>query len=723
MKSRLGLNLNCVDCEKYTHWIEILIRDEWNQPFNNVTGFIVDATGRATKITLGSKPIFLDTLAAGPVKLYLEMNEPQIWFKEAQAIEHKPNNDNPNLVKDFALAYVGKSAPIYLEATSGDFNTDHGNAIFVHDDGKPEYTPVELPERHQAGKADDLHFVTDKTYVVKVRAFNLLSLRIGMFFDGTRNNTYSSLWGHAQLEDYYPLWKVHRDASLKSHYTASTPVSAILANPIDAKDLDDKSREWPNQYSLVHSLICDDGKHEHINGSAMGELTNVQKMYDFYYEDEFIQDTDIFVHKEYITGIGTGNEVLFKPAKESLPGQGLGIGDYGVEQKVLDGIDQLCASMTGTNPHRKKNDFNIMLTELLDSQKFDGLRSIKFDVFGFSRGSASARHFINQVLLDADTNVFIPKFTEACNKINLPLSPGFDWTNNDNCMIGFAGIFDTVAAVSEIIDLNTPSFDVLPNDRNGDVMLWLDPERIQKAYHFTAHPEFEYRAFFGLNKFNKGGPLEEIALFGCHSDIGGGYYSSQSLAQKDYILPLLEKQKIIETYSENKTVINNTIKNYTDREVRQGWNKEDLEIKIEAKNFSRRGGYMGSIYMNRITSGDLSRIYLRLAYGLAHYNEVPLHDYWNKDINVDLGLNNPRAIYPIQRYISLPSNLAIFGNNVLKEAMKGNIYSKLLSKDFKQALLKHSMIHHSSDAGIANIPSRNDELNRYYRKEYDCEKN
>ncbi|HIF9341164.1 TPA: hypothetical protein ACX6RU_001226 [Photobacterium damselae] len=127
--------------------------------------------------------------------------------------------------------------------------------------------------------------------------------------------------------------------------------------------------------------------------------------------------------------------------------------------------------------------------------------------------------------------------------------------------------------------------------------------------------------------------------------------------------------------------------------------------------------------MNRITSGDLSRIYLRLAYGLAHYHQVPLHDYWNKDINVDLGLNNPRAIYPIQRYISLPSNLAIFGNNVLKEAMKGNIYSKLLSEDFKQALLKHSMIHHSSDAGIANIPSRNDELNRYYRKEYDCENN
>lgn len=724
MKSRLGLNLNCVDCEKYTHWIEILIRDEWNQPFNNVTGFIVDATGRATKITLGSKPIFLDTLAAGPVKLYLEMNEPQIWFKEAQAIEHKPNNDNPNLVKDFALAYVGKSAPIYLEATSGDFNTDHGNAIFVHDDGKPEYTPVELPERHQAGKADDLHFVTDKTYVVKVRAFNLFSLRIGMFFDGTCNNTYSSLWGYNQLERYYPIWKIHRDSSLKRHYESGTSIDAILHHPIDAKDLDEKVFEWPQKESFIHKFLCDNDEHNHIEevaGSAANELTNIQKMYDLYPDDKFIKETDTFIHKEYITGIGTGNETIFAPAKESVfPGQANGTFSLGVEAKVITAIDQLCSSITGTNSYQSKNQLFDFIAKIVDDNQYDGIRKIEFDVYGFSRGAAAARHFINQILLSEKNNIFIPKFTQAITKSNLSLSPCFNWSNNENCIIAFAGILDTVAAINEIIERDVQPFDVLPNNRNGDVMLHLNSKRIQKAIHFTAHPKCEYRAQFGLNLFNDAPNFESYSLFGCHSDIGGGYYSQEAFSQNDYLLPVLEQGTVFSaSYLNSKEKIQNKINKIKQKEKDVGWLVTDYYQHIENNPGAHSiDNWMGTLKFKRITNGNLSRLYLRLIYGLSYFNGVPLEP-WDLNKKVTIDLNNHQIIYPLSRYISLPDNLNKLGDMMLHDAMQGKVDNFLFSSRFKEYLFKNKMIHHSAGIGLVLGPSEDDNGN-YQRYLYEC---
>ncbi len=77
----LETNPNYLPCEECTNWIEIVIRDENNQPFPNIEGILVDAAGIAHPITAGEDPILLRTLAPGKVAIRFEDNA---WINETQ---------------------------------------------------------------------------------------------------------------------------------------------------------------------------------------------------------------------------------------------------------------------------------------------------------------------------------------------------------------------------------------------------------------------------------------------------------------------------------------------------------------------------------------------------------------------------------------------------------------------------------------------------------------
>lgn len=152
----------------------------------------------------------------------------------------------------------------------------------------------------------------------------------------------------------------------------------------------------------------------------------------------------MFSHAEYITGIGTGNSTAIAPADESIVvGQGLGIGKYGVTAKVTTGIEALSKNMDKVA--------TIVKDEL--GIKADGIEKLQLDVFGFSRGAAAARHFVN-VVLDGEKGEFSTTFSKACQEAKFPLVYGFDWNESNelkaNCEITFAGLFDTVASVVNI---------------------------------------------------------------------------------------------------------------------------------------------------------------------------------------------------------------------------------------------------------------------------------
>jgi len=115
-------------------------------------------------------------------------------------------------------------------------------------------------------------------------------------------------------------------------------------------------------------------------------------------------------------------------------------------------------------------------------------QTVTIDVFGFSRGAAEARDFVNRI------NV--------------------EYRDNAAVSVGFVGLFDTVATIG------------LANDVNIGFDLDLSNVSAEKIVHLTA--KNEHRNNFPLESLIRtdGGTepnTEEIALMGVHSDIGGGY--------------------------------------------------------------------------------------------------------------------------------------------------------------------------------------------------------
>lgn len=124
------------------------------------------------------------------------------------------------------------------------------------------------------------------------------------------------------------------------------------------------------------------------------------------------------------------------------------------------------------------------------------LGTINLAVFGFSRGAAEARAFLNHF-----QSVF------PNNKIG-------DFFVN----IYFAGLFDTVSSVGlvDIFDSNTKSLDGFYSwAKKAEVT----PKHVKKLYHFVALNEV--RACFPLTSLS--GFPTQYAYPGAHSDIGGGY--------------------------------------------------------------------------------------------------------------------------------------------------------------------------------------------------------
>lgn len=107
---------------------------------------------------------------------------------------------------------------------------------------------------------------------------------------------------------------------------------------------------------------------------------------------------------------------------------------------------------------------------------------VAVDVFGFSRGAAAARHFVN-ILLESN--------------------------QGREVRVAFVGLFDTVAAIG----LDTT------DDDNAPVRLYIAPGAAERVVQLAAKDE--YRLNFALNSVQP--EHTELTLFGTHSDIGGGY--------------------------------------------------------------------------------------------------------------------------------------------------------------------------------------------------------
>lgn len=131
-------------------------------------------------------------------------------------------------------------------------------------------------------------------------------------------------------------------------------------------------------------------------------------------------------------------------------------------------------------------------------QRKPGVRRVRLSVFGFSRGAAEARAFVNRVVRYWGGKIG-----------GLPLH------------IDFLGIFDTVASVG--VAQSVPGADGHLEWAAGENLAI--PQAVRRCAHLvSAH---EVRASFPLDSVCVAGRLpsncKEIVYPGVHSDVGGGY--------------------------------------------------------------------------------------------------------------------------------------------------------------------------------------------------------
>lgn len=671
-----------------SHWIEIRIVDEYNQPLDAVLGELTDASGKVYPIRASRSAIYKRGISAGAVSLKFDNAS---WFKCVE--QRKPNltGDDPvqSWLDDNPIGY--RATPITrLNATAGDFV-----------DLKPNQT---LAERHHAGQADEIALEADNSYLVRIQGFNYISLRIGVFFDGTGNNTYNALWGKQKLDDYSAEWAAKYQQA--QHKIAGE--KNILPEDVSIKDLPDNCFSPPN---------------EQYRNSVANEVTNIQKLFELYLQHSeqisWLTEKSQYRDKIYITGIGTDNTPeLDSPSNDVMLGIATGAGEYGVIGKVEYAINEL------------QDRLEIVLDDILSSAIpfMDGIGEIVFDVFGFSRGAAAARHFVN-VISDGKSSALAQIVSESLKKRQILIAAGFCW-EHDYWRAGFVGIFDTVASVirgltSSGIDISTHNTD------NGGVRLWIDERFVDNVVHIVASPITEYRYDFSLNNLNTGSKkFKQCVVPGAHSDIGGGYYSRNAF-EDGFLLPLLENVLIDSVsgsipedsaYQKSTTVsfLLKQLEKSKQREAANGWfiGEQDkyYTVNVKERNIGKRIELTAELRLRRLVEGDLSRLYLRLMYGLAEHHGVAFNQ---KAINV---WDNPDDKY--FRVQSAIGDLAFgaISELVLHYAKQGVIYPILLDKEFAKDLMRNNLIHHSSADTIGMKPNDIEGRLQYRRAEFKCVK-
>lgn len=228
-----------------------------------------------------------------------------------------------------------------------------------------------------------------------------------------------------------------------------------------------------------------DGTGNNINDKPQ-TISNIAKLYKVYGESD-----KPMVRKLYIRGVGS--------TKHKNDNDRLGGSDA-----ISKGIDRMFGGAFGAGGHERINFILDQAKAIL--KETPGVTKLTFDVFGFSRGAALARHF---------ANVLRKKPLHAKQSIR------------------FLGIFDTVGSFG------------LPGDNNDDFDFRIPKNAVKFVYHLVA--EDELRENFDLQSICPNSSVApdhddsactgnrwavEIVCPGVHSDIGGSYDQLQAKDKK-----------------------------------------------------------------------------------------------------------------------------------------------------------------------------------------------
>ncbi|MEP3588875.1 MAG: DUF2235 domain-containing protein, partial [Marinobacter sp.] len=312
--------------------------------------------------------------------------------------------------------------------------------------------------------------------------------------------------------------------------------------------------------------------------------------------------------------------------------------------------------------------------------------SLTIDLFGFSRGAASARHAAYEINRGLDG---------ALGRVLL--KNGIGWPKR--VVIRFVGLFDTVSAV-----INPAELDLSPsNDRNDPVDVYLAPESVKYAVHLVAADEF--RENFALNSLrNANGEIpknfREIVLPGAHSDVGGGY---PDILREDLIISKYHKIDNDRIDWPDQTMQWDNLEELRRVKTSEGWigdfslpvrsseyhdpNPEDLGpfgdaslsiYKIESEHPAPRGRIELALRMVRNIRGEYSRIALHLMRTLAVQMGVPF-----QDLDFDSAVGR------------LPDDLIAISGEMMEQVVAGEDKIQLRADQGK--MIRQRYTHHSAN--------------------------
>jgi type VI secretion system VgrG family protein len=280
-----------------------------------------------------------------------------------------------------------------------------------------------------------------------------ITLRVGVFFDGTGNNR-----------------------------SNSEQAANCRAQDVNLTDMGEDIQEFCEEHGF-------DSKGSVPDDSYGNDVSNIARLYDLYPDDSStVLEKKLSAYlRVYIEGVGTSSG-----AEDSVYAQGTGLGRHGVLARVQQSLQKLyevIRQFSISNPNCK-------------------VIKVEFDILGFSRGAASARHFANEVVKGSGSalaQVISSEMTVFCDS--------FNWRENIDVSVNFIGLFDTVAA---ILDPMVGDFSG-HNKSNPSVNLYMAPNIAIKVVHLVAGDEYRYN--FSLNSAG----AADIVVPGAHSDLGGGY--------------------------------------------------------------------------------------------------------------------------------------------------------------------------------------------------------
>ncbi|WP_427874846.1 T6SS phospholipase effector Tle1-like catalytic domain-containing protein [Flavobacterium sp. MMS24-S5] len=226
------------------------------------------------------------------------------------------------------------------------------------------------------------------------------------------------------------------------------------------------------------------------NTSYGNDNTNVDRL-----ENAYLNIPESHYYSVYVEGIGTKNPKKKKDGTldyygDFIRGQGYGEGETGLFEKV------------------EKGCFDV--TKKLKKETETSISTLYLDVFGFSRGAAAARIFVNELNKNKTAG---KKNSYKWGYLGKAFKELDYKTEPQRIKVRFLGLFDTVSSYGSNV------FDDVEKDR-----VPLTIPKVGFTVHLTA--EDEHRKNFPLTTIASAGENSiELTLPGSHSDIGGGYKS------------------------------------------------------------------------------------------------------------------------------------------------------------------------------------------------------